>query len=74
MFAEVTRVLRPGGVLVAVDSLASEDLREFHHDDIYMPIDPDGLTHRLTAAGLVDVTVSVNADHWHATARKPPPT
>jgi ubiquinone/menaquinone biosynthesis C-methylase UbiE len=72
LFGEVLRVLRPGGVFVAADSMASDGLREFHHDDIYQPVDPAELADRLGAAGFADVDVSVYQDQgWNATARKP---
>ena len=47
LIGEVARVLRPGGVLVASDSLDSPDLRTFHHDDTFVPVDPDDLPRRL---------------------------
>src|SRR5262249_40233071 len=34
VLAELVRVLRPGGVLVGSDSLASDSLRVFHESDI----------------------------------------
>jgi SAM-dependent methyltransferase len=72
LFAEVARVLQPGGVFIAADSLASEGLRAFHHDDVYQPIDPETLGDRLDAAGLVEVDVHVYEDKgWNACARKP---
>jgi ubiquinone/menaquinone biosynthesis C-methylase UbiE len=72
LFAEVARVLRPGGVFVAADSMASDGLREFHHDDVYQPVDPAGLAVRLGAAGFVDAEVNVYQDQgWNVLARKP---
>jgi SAM-dependent methyltransferase len=72
LFAEVARVLRPGGVFVAADSRASDALHEFHEDDIYQPVDPVGLPDRLRHAGLVDIDVNVYRDQgWNAFARKP---
>jgi len=72
LFAEVARVLRPGGVFIAADSVASDGLREFHHDDVYQPIDPAGLAGRLGTAGFVDAEVNVYQDQgWNAVARKP---
>jgi SAM-dependent methyltransferase len=72
LFAEVARVLRPGGVFVAADSMASDGLREFHHDDVYQPVDPSTLSERLHAAGFSDVDVNVYLDQgWNSTARKP---
>jgi SAM-dependent methyltransferase len=71
LFAEVARVLRPGGVLVALDSLESDDLRAFHHDDDFVPIDPSGLPDRLRAAGFADVDLRTNEFAWCAVARTP---
>jgi SAM-dependent methyltransferase len=59
VLAEILRVLRPGGVLIASDSLASTQLHEFHVDDVYNPIDPAGLLPRLRTIGFDEVTVSV---------------
>jgi SAM-dependent methyltransferase len=42
LLEEVVRVLRPGGLLVGADSLASNDLREFHHGDTYNPSNRGG--------------------------------
>lgn len=70
LFAEVARVLRPGGAFVAADSMASDGLREFHHDDVYQPIDPAELAGRLARAGFADTQVSVYQDQgWNVVAR-----
>jgi SAM-dependent methyltransferase len=69
IFAETHRVLRPGGVFAGSDSTASDDLREFHHDDIYNPIDPTGLADRLRRAGFADPEVTVDEDHFRFQAR-----
>ena len=71
LFAEVARVLRPGGVLVAGDSLASDDLEALHDGDTYVPVDPASLPARLAACGYVDVDVKVNDFGWVAVARAP---
>ena len=71
LFAELARVLVPGGVLVASDSIASPELREFHHDDIYVPIDPAGLGPRLAKAGFVETEVRSNEFGWGAVAHTP---
>jgi len=66
---EAFRVLRPGGVLVGADSLASQGLHEFHEGDTYNPIDPVRLLVFLQAAGFGYVTVSVG-ERLTFTARK----
>jgi SAM-dependent methyltransferase len=70
LFAEVARVLRDGGVLVASDSLASDELAGHHDGDTYNPVDPATLAERLTAAGFVDVEVRTNPFGWAAVARR----
>jgi ubiquinone/menaquinone biosynthesis C-methylase UbiE len=60
LFAELNRVVRPGGYVMGNDSLDSPEFRQFHEDDICTPIDPATLEARLTAAGLRDVEVNVN--------------
>lgn len=71
LFGEVGRVLRPGGILVAGDSLASPELEEHHEGDTYNPVDPGGLAVRLEAAGFAGVEVKTNPFGWAATGRKP---
>jgi len=70
LLADVLRVLRPGGVLVASDSVASDDLERFHEDDIYNPIDPSTLPGRLDRIGYVEVDIDVNAYAWACRARR----
>lgn len=69
MFAEVCRVLRPGGIFLASDSLASKELAELHAGDVYNPVPPDSITERLTASGFADVDVRNNAFGWACHAR-----
>ena len=57
VLAELCRVLRPGGVLVGTDGVASDTLDEFHVGDVYVPCDPAGMPARLRTAGFVDVRV-----------------
>jgi SAM-dependent methyltransferase len=71
LLAEVARVLQPGGVFVAGDSLASPELEQHHEGDTYNPVDPAGLAGRLEAAGFDEVEVKTNPFGWAATARKP---
>ncbi len=61
LFAEVARVLRPGGVLAGVDSKDSAEFRGMHVDDICVPLDPATLPDRLKSAGFSEVNVDVNA-------------
>jgi ubiquinone/menaquinone biosynthesis C-methylase UbiE len=70
LFAELARVLAPAGVLVLSDSLASDELRAFHHDDTYNPIDPATLSARLEALGFDAIDVQTNEYGWMAHARK----
>ena len=70
VLAEALRVLRPGGALLASDSLPSTRLHEFHADDIYNPVDPGGLITRLQTIGYGRVMVEVS-DRWIAQAFKP---
>jgi ubiquinone/menaquinone biosynthesis C-methylase UbiE len=57
LLAELCRVLRPGGVLIGVDSVDNPDWRELHAGDVCVPIDPDTLPGRLQRAGFVEVEV-----------------
>ncbi|CAN5637038.1 class I SAM-dependent methyltransferase [soil metagenome] len=71
LFSEVYRVLRPSGIFMASDSVASDDLAALHVDDTYNPIDPSSIEPRLTTAGFVDVDVQSNAFGWRAQATRP---
>jgi SAM-dependent methyltransferase len=70
LFAEVARVLRDGGVLVASDSLASDELAGHHDGDTYNPVDPSTLGGRLSAAGFSDAEVRTNPFGWAAVAHR----
>ena len=69
IFTEIARVLRPGGVFVAADGVASEDLRAFHDGDTYHPIDPAGLAERLSASGFTGIDVRMYDLGWICEAR-----
>jgi len=60
VFAEVHRLLAPDAVFAGEDSLDSPELRELHHDDTYVPMDPVRLPGRLADAGFSQVEVSTN--------------
>src|SRR5271166_4773025 len=60
ILAEAFRVLRPGGVLIGSDSLASSDLHHFHADDTYNPVDPASVLSRLQTVGFEKITVIVD--------------
>ncbi len=68
VFAELVRVLRPGGRLVAADGVYSEETARFHEGDVYNPVDPDELEGRLSAAGFGSVEVRSYDMGWVATA------
>src|SRR5580700_11825762 len=60
ILAEAFRVLRPGGVLIGSDSLASTGLHEFHEGDTYNPVEPSSLLPRLQTLGFGKITISVD--------------
>jgi ubiquinone/menaquinone biosynthesis C-methylase UbiE len=68
---EAFRVLRPGGVLVGADSLASQGLHEFHAGDTYNPIDPARLLVFLQSADFGQVTVSAGEGLLFTARRSP---
>ena len=62
LLAEAFRTLRPGGVLIGSDSLASNDLHHFHADDTYNPVDPASLLVQLRTLGYGKITMMVDWD------------
>jgi SAM-dependent methyltransferase len=62
LFAEVCRVLRPGGRLLGEDSTDDPGFREFHEGDVCVPLDPETLAGRLRTAGFADPEVELG-DH-----------
>jgi SAM-dependent methyltransferase len=59
LFAEVHRMLRSAGAFIGTDSVDSEPIRQFHVDDVFVPVDPDTLGSRLEAVGFMNVGVGV---------------
>jgi SAM-dependent methyltransferase len=59
LLGEVRRVLRPGGLLIGVDSIDGPEWRELHTGDTCVPVDPDTLADRLARAGFVGVEVEL---------------
>jgi SAM-dependent methyltransferase len=72
ILSEALRVLRPGGVLLGSDSLASNDLHHFHAGDVYNPVDPGSMLGWLRTLGFTPVSITVG-DTLLFTARKPAP-
>jgi ubiquinone/menaquinone biosynthesis C-methylase UbiE len=71
LLAQLARVLRPGGWIAGVDSIDTPEFRAMHEGDICVPIPPDGMGDRLTAAGFTNVTVDVNPYVVQFRAQKP---
>jgi ubiquinone/menaquinone biosynthesis C-methylase UbiE len=69
VLAEAFRVLRPGGVFVGSDSLASDGLHGFHEGDTYNPVEPAAFLTRLQTVGFAAITLHV-AYNLIFTARK----
>lgn len=60
LFAEVARVLVPGGVFAGTDSQPSWRFRLIHLADTCNPVDPGTLAGRLTAAGFSQVKIDTS--------------
>lgn len=71
LFAEVARVLRPGGVFFGVDSLDGPAFQRLHAGDVCTPVDPLTLRARLVAAGFARVELAVLALGVRFVARTP---
>ncbi|HEY3896741.1 MAG TPA: class I SAM-dependent methyltransferase [Pseudonocardiaceae bacterium] len=71
LFAQVARVLRPGGVFARSDSRLSLRFRLLHVADTMVVVDPLTLPQRLQAAGLVDADVALAPRAIRFRARRP---
>jgi SAM-dependent methyltransferase len=69
LFAEVARVLQPGGVFVTFDGMASPAAATLHEPDIYNPVNPSTLESRLLSAGFASVELQTLHLAWAAKAR-----
>ncbi len=68
LFAQVWRVLEPGGVFVGSDSRQSWQMRLIHISDTLVPVDPDTVSARLEVAGfeVLEIEKSSRAFRFHA--------
>jgi SAM-dependent methyltransferase len=71
VFAELLRMLRPGGVLVGSEGYDNERTRSAHEGDQFTPVDPDGLAQRLGAIGFTGIAVEHGELDFRFQARKP---
>jgi SAM-dependent methyltransferase len=71
LFAELHRVLRPGGIFVGQDSLDLEMIRLGHADDTFTPVDPEELGDRLSAVGFGETKTDILGYHFRFVSRKP---
>lgn len=71
LFAEVARVLRPGGIFAGTDSRYSRVFSLLHLFDTMVVVDPSILPDRLRAVGFEDIHVDVHSNKFRFRARKP---
>lgn len=70
LFAEVARVLRPGGVFAGTDSLESPLFRMLHWKDALQIVRPDGLAERLRRAGFAETEIEVRKRDFRFCTRR----
>src|ERR1700677_4363345 len=71
IFAEVLRVLRPGGLFVGSDGYDDERTRQAHLDDLFVAIDPETLPERLENVGFSHVRITRGGYDFRFDAHKP---
>jgi ubiquinone/menaquinone biosynthesis C-methylase UbiE len=72
LLAEVSRVLRAGGVFAGTDSLGTgRAFKLLHVHDTLVPVAPDELPARMGRAGLVEPHVDTGGRSFRFRARKP---
>lgn len=69
LFAEVHRLLRPGGMFVGVDAIDSDLMRDAHVDDTYVPVPLETVVSRFEAAGLSEVAIEPKDYQFRFSAR-----
>ena len=69
-FAEVHRVLQPGGRFLAFEISDGWFNRLIHTNSVFVPVPPDALVTRLTAAGFSDVTLDPRPGGFRFTASR----
>jgi SAM-dependent methyltransferase len=74
LFAEVCRVLRPGGALLVADALDQDSVRARHREEgeTFVPLDPATVQDRLCRAGFADASIDLGDYQILLRARKPP--
>jgi len=70
LLRQVWRVLQPGGVFLASDSLQGFWMRILHIGDTLVPVDPETVGPRLQAAGFEVLAVEKNAAAFRFHARR----
>lgn len=74
LFAEVFRVLRPGGAFLVADALDQDAVRSRHHEEgeTFVPLDPATVQDRLRNAGFADAAIDLGEYQILLRARKRP--
>ena len=71
LFADIHRVLQPGGIFVGQESLNLEMIRDGHAGDTFNPVEPDELAGRLSTVGFGPTSTNVVGYHFRFISRKP---
>ena len=71
LFAEVYRVLKPGGIFAGTDSLQSLLMKLFHLRDTMLLVDPSGLPSRLESVGFRNAEIEIGAGRFRFFAQRP---